>query len=189
MTMLCNTNKIFKINLVVASEKETSGLYLCFYRIFLTTAGTDNFSHHKIIINMSLTPQQLAFKERHFSASDAFDIERWGETFAEDMELTFSNYPTIKGRDVAKEMLAKQCSLLKSMRHDTINQWWINGTFFHESWITYVVKGDDREIVLRGILVGDVDLDRSVFKNYRVYLNNTPLLDRIQEIAKENNVI
>lgn len=119
------------------------------------------------------------------TTGDSLNAKMWVTRFyTEDCELYFSGQPVVKGHDAIIALFEQQFALLESMQHEIHHFDVLPDRIYQEASISYIVKGDPekRTVKLLGLAVFGKALGEDKMRFFRVYLDPTPLRERIQAV-------
>ena len=117
---------------------------------------------------------------------DALSPEAWVTKFyTTDCEMRFPGQPLLKGHSAIIGFFKNQFTRLESMTHIIKHVDVTLSRTYQEATILYVVKGDPekQKVEVKGLAVFGKAIGEDKIKFFTVYLDPSPLHDRIRLVA------
>lgn len=109
--------------------------------------------------------------------------------YGEDCIMEFSGYPVMRGHAAILEFFEGQFAQLESMKHTIKHVDTLPDRIYQEATIEYVLKKDlDKKVIpVQGIAIIGKAVDEQRMSFFRVYLDPTPIAERIQQIQRQSS--
>ncbi|EIM89966.1 NTF2-like protein [Stereum hirsutum FP-91666 SS1] len=124
----------------------------------------------------------LEWLQKFHAAGDSLSVDAWTPWFTEDSIVSVGNNPTIQGRDNFLKLYAHQAHVLDLMKHDITHFDVVGDRIYHQTSITYKVKGDasGQTLNIPAISIVHRNGEQKIYK-LEIYVDNTPLMAKVKE--------
>jgi ketosteroid isomerase-like protein len=123
-----------------------------------------------------------------YNGSNSSDINSWITQFYQsNAVLNFGNSPSLKGHEEIVSFFEKQRTILSSTKHDILHVDVFSDRIYVQQKDTFIVKNDseENEIEIKAVVVIWKNVDENNLSSMDVYLDPTPLKERIKMFASK----
>ncbi|CAM6104016.1 unnamed protein product [Calypogeia fissa] len=122
-------------------------------------------------------------------AGDSLNPQEYVPKFyTEDCVMEFPGHPVLQGHAAIIEFFKRQFLELESIKHTIKHVDALPDRIYQEATIEYVLKKDPEKkvIVVEGLAVFGKAVDEHKMRFFRVYLDPTPLAQRVKQLEAES---